>query len=523
VGPTEQSVLTRLTAFRGWFTLDAAVAVGAGDDLGPAEVTACLSRLVDSSLLQLEAHTDRYRMLGIVRQFCLQRARGTDGVDRARAAHSAYVARWCTEVGEGRHGIERGPFLQEMPDVVAAMEWARAHAPLDALRMCAGLATVRSALGHHVDLAETWSWLMAFDRDGEHAADWATAVAAWMSSATAIGIDVTPLRAAVADRLPEDRHRAWGWLQRGAAMGPAYRGDLAPISAYADRIVADQDDVETAIYVGFCAYMLALAGRLDECDRRLEQLRRVTRRQAARFCVDTVGNGVAAAILTSVARGDLPEASRQAAGPVPDDPSFSMTAAAAIAQVALLTEDSPLMQHAVEWSRRGTIPLLRFLPTQLECCRALLEGRVAEAADLAEQHWEEAASVPLSRVQARPVLDVALLAAGRADVVRAIAEEAVEVVDEMGDVPLLRAGLHLSRAQLALHEGRVDQVAEPARALLALATTAGFRLLAVDALELLAEVAVEPDGPGSRSQLLDAARRERTALDYRFSIVPASA
>lgn len=520
VGPTEQSVLTRLTAFRGWFTLDAATAVGAGDEIGPAEVVACLSRLVDSSLLQLEPSTNRYRLLGTVRQFCLQRARGTDEVDRARAAHSAYVARWCTEVGDGRHGIERGPFLREMPDVVAAMEWARAHAPFDALRMCAGLASVRSALGHHADLAKTWSWLMAFDRDGPHAAEWATAVAAWMSSATAIGIDVSPLPAAVAARLPPDRRRAWGWLERGAAMGPAYRGDLAPIGAYADRIVADEDDVESAIYVGFCAYMLALAGHLDECDRRVEQLRRVTRRQRARFCVDTVGNGVAATILTAVARGELREATQEAAGPVPDDPSFAMTAAAAIAQVALLTGDQSLMQHAVGWSRRGTIPLLRFLPVQLECCRALLEGRRVEAADLAEQHWKEAASVPLSRVQARPVLDAALLAAGRADVVRAVTDEAGEIVSEMGDAPLLHAGLHQSRAQLALHDGRPELVAEHARELLALASASGFRLLEVDALELLAAVAVEPDGPHSRAQLEKAARQKRASLGYRFSMCP---
>jgi hypothetical protein len=305
-------------------------------------------------------------------------------------------------------------------------------------------------------------------------------------------------------------------------MGPAYRGDLVPISAYADRIVADQDDVESAVYVGFCAYMLALAGRLDDSHRRVEQLRRVTHRQRAQFCVDTVGNGVAAAILTSVARGDLPEAARRSSGPVPDDPAFAMTAAAAIAHVALLTEDRPLMRHAVGWSRRGTIPLLRYLPIQLECCRALLDGRRDEAADLAEQHWKEAALVPLSRVQARPVLDVALLAAGRAEVVRAVIDEAADVVAEMGDVPLVHAGLHQSRALLALHDGRPDLVAEHARELLALATAGGFRLLAVDALELLAAVAVEPDGPESRSQLLRAARRERTALGYRRSMLPPS-
>ena len=252
----------------------------------------------------------------------------------------------------------------------------------------------------------------------------------------------------------------------------------------------------------------------------MQQLHQVTRRQQARFCVDTVGNGVAAAILTAIARGDLQDAARHAAGPVPDDPAFSMTAAAAIAHVALATEDRALMNHAVAWSQSGTIPVLRFLPTQIECCRALLDGRLADAAALAEQHWTEAAPVPLSQVQARPVLDRALLAAGRADLVRAITDEAVGIVAEMGDVPLLHAGLNHSRAQLALHDGRPDLVAEHARQLLALATAAGFRLLAVDALELLAAVAVERDGPGSKTQLEDAARQQRTTIGYRFSTVP---
>ncbi len=519
VGAADRSLLTRLATFRGSFTLDAALAVGASGEREPDEVLVALSRLVDSSLLQLADASGRYRMLSTVRQFCVRRARGSADLEQARAAHCTYVARWCTEVGDGRHGIERGLFLRDMPDVVAAMAWARKRAPLDALQMCAGLASVRSALGYHADLTETWAWLMAFDRGGPHAAAWATAVAALMASATAIGADITGLADAVAARLPVEDRRARGWLERGAAMLPAYRGDLVPIGAYADRIVADEDDVESSIYVGFCAYMLALTGQLDECDRRVDQLRRVTRRQRARFEVDTVGNGFAAAILTSTTRGDLRGAARLAGGAVPDDPAFSMTAAAAIAHVGLFAVDPTLLQRAVDWSRRGTIPILRFLPTLIACCGALLDDDVLEAADLAERYWHEAAPVPVSRVHAVPVLTVALLAAGRAHVLNTVTTDAAELVAEMGDAPLLHAALHQSRAQLALHEGRAGAVAGHARELLDLATRSGFRLQAVDALELL--VAADRAGdPASRLQLEEAARRERATLGYRFSMLP---
>ena len=520
IGAAERSVLTRLATFRGWCTLDAAVAVGGGDDLSPDDVVAALSRLVDSSLLQLDDTSGRYRMLSTVRQFCLQRARGTPEVDRALAAHAAYLARWCTEVGDGQHGIERGPFLREMPDVVAAMEWAREHAPLDALRMCAGLASVRSALGHLGALGDTWAWLMAFDRDGEYAAEWATAVAALLSSATGLLADTTGIVDAVIDRLPSDRRRARGWLTRGAAMVPAYRGDLAPISAYADEIVAAEDDMESSIYVGFCAYMLALCGRLDECDRRVDQLRRVTRRRQARFCVDTVGNGFAANVLASMTRGDLRAAARHAVGPVPDDPAFSMTAAAAIGQVGVVARDPMLLQVAVDWARRGTIPVLRFLPTLIDFFRALLERDVDKAADLAEQYWEEAVVVPVSRVQPLPLLTGALLAAARTDSVRAMTDETADLVATMGTVPLLHAALHQSRGLLALDEGDPDAVATHARDLLDLATVSGFRLQIIDALELLATTAEANEGSASRLQLLHGARRERASIGYRFSMLP---
>jgi hypothetical protein len=71
-----------------------------------------------------------------------------------------------------------------------------------------------------------------------------------------------------------------------------------------------------------------------------------------------------------------------------------MTAAAAIAHVGLCAVDPTLLQRAVDWSRRGTIPILRFLPTFIACCGALLDDDVLEAADLAERYWHEAAPVP---------------------------------------------------------------------------------------------------------------------------------
>lgn len=276
--------------------------------------------------------------------------------------------------------------------------------------------------------------------------------------------------------------------------------------------------MECSIYVGFCAYMLALCGRLEEADRRIAQLRHLTRRQQSRFCVDTVGNGFAADVLVSMYRGDLRGAARRAGGPVPDDPAFAMTAAAAIGQVGLLTLDPTLLQVAAGWAQRGTIPLLRFLPTLLECCRALLDSDIVEAADLAERYWDEAAVVPVSRVQPLPVLTVALLAAGRDGAARAVADEAADLVAGMAAAPVLQAAVHQSRAQLAHHEGNDHAVVRSARELLDVGVASGLRLHVIDAQELLDTVADPLDELVTESKQ-EVARRERANIGYRFSML----
>jgi hypothetical protein len=148
-----------------------------------------------------------------------------------------------------------------MPDLVAAMEWARNHAPRLAFEMCVGLATVRSALGHHSNLVGTWSWLLSLDRgtahdvdeDDEWSAQWAAAVAATMAAATAHWLDVGAVADEVSRLLPIDACRARGWLARGAAMVPAYRGHVGPILAHIEDARERGGDLELCIYGGFAA------------------------------------------------------------------------------------------------------------------------------------------------------------------------------------------------------------------------------------------------------------------------------
>ena len=161
--------------------------------------------------------------------------------------------------------------------------------------------------------------------------------------------------------------------------------------------------------------MLALMGRLDECDPLLEQLRRLTRRHDTQFSVDSVGNGYAAAIVSEMIHGDLGFARHRSRRPVPVDPAFSVTSAATLAHASLLSSDPETMERALEWATRGSFPLLQFLAPFTKCCRARLDGAVGEAADLAGEFWDEALAVPVWRLFALPLVNSALIAAGRVD------------------------------------------------------------------------------------------------------------
>ncbi len=71
---TERSVLRRLSAFVDGFTLDAAENVCADEALDTYAVLDVLTNLVDKSLVQLDEHASRYRLLETIRHYALDRA-----------------------------------------------------------------------------------------------------------------------------------------------------------------------------------------------------------------------------------------------------------------------------------------------------------------------------------------------------------------------------------------------------------------------------------------------------------------
>lgn len=515
IDPIEQQMLVALAVFRAPFDIDAARAVagalGAGD-----EADDLIRRLNDVGLVQMDDDSGLYRLLHTLRQFCLELDDiAFPGRELVVAAHARFFARWCAEVRAGEHGIEHRSVLRRMPDVVAAIAWARTNEPRTALRMCSDLAPVRSALGHGADFDVTWQWLLSFEAE-ERDSDWAAAVAGLLDTAAGRCFDTAPVAEQLRNQTVAGQGRARAWLERSAAMAPAYGGRPSEIQSYSRRLLDCGDDVEASFYVGFAAYMLVLMGRLGESDQLLEQLRRLTRQHHTRFSVDSVGNGYAAAITAETIRGDLRSACGRARRPVPVDPAFSMPSAAALAHAALLSSDTETMERALEWSTQGSSLLWEFLTPFANCCGALLAGAVGEAADLAQEFWDGALSVPVWRLFGLPLVSGALIGAGRVDAAVAITDRAAASLADMAPAPLLTTALHLAQSRVALVRGDLAAAENAATAALCAAQLHRLPLAAVDALELRAAVSERSGVTVDSTLLAEGVRAERERLAYRF-------
>ena len=517
INSAEQQMLLALAVFQCPFDVEAAEAItdsiqacdGADDVVGA---------LADVGLLQFDDDRQWFRMLHTVRQFCLERVSDDGGRDLLESARARYFADWCEQVGAGSAGIDRRPFVTRMPDVAAAMTWARQNDRLVAYRICVGLAAVRSTLGHNAELVATWQWLMEIDVEERDPA-WAEAVAGLLSTATGYMLDTVRAEGLALAELPAGPSRARSWLERGRAMVPAYWGRPERIQSYVNGLSEPEDDLEASIYVGFASYMHALTGQLDECDPLLERLRRLTRRHATTLCIESIGNGYAAAIVVDTLRGDLDLALDRGRRPVPTDTAFSITAAAALAHAALLARDQASMERALAWAGQGSIPILRFLTPFIACCAALLENRVEESADLAEDFWDQASQVPLWQVFALPLVNIALIESGRSEIATARSQQAAALLDGMSSPPLPTTSLHLAWAQIALAAGDGEDAERTALEALASARHAGLQLATIDALELVVE-ASQRQGVRTQSFRMQEAAAERKRLDYRFSMVP---
>ncbi|MDQ4126390.1 MAG: LuxR C-terminal-related transcriptional regulator [Actinomycetota bacterium] len=169
----ERTLFGRLSVFAGGFTLEAAEAVGAGDDVEEGEVLDLLSGLADKSMVATEpspgsGDAPRYRMLEPVRQYGLERLEEGGEAETTRRQHARHFLELAEEAEPELRRTRQAEWLErletEHDNLRAALSWAleRREAELG-LRLGAALGEFWSLRGY---LSEGRRWLEAVLKSG---------------------------------------------------------------------------------------------------------------------------------------------------------------------------------------------------------------------------------------------------------------------------------------------------------------------------------------------------------------------
>jgi len=159
----EQALFRRLAVFAGGFTLEAAEAVGAGDQVPGDDVLELLAQLLAKSLL-VAAGTDRevrYGMLETVRQYSQERLDASTDAAAAQERHQRYYVEFAEAAEPHLEGPEQLVWLDrietEHDNLRAALAWGAGHGDAEPmLRLCAALWWFWYVRGYH---SEGRRWL----------------------------------------------------------------------------------------------------------------------------------------------------------------------------------------------------------------------------------------------------------------------------------------------------------------------------------------------------------------------------
>ncbi len=126
---SERALLRRLSVFAGGFGLEAAQAVGAGEQTDEMDVLELLGYLVDKSMVLLEKHGGvvRYRLLETVRDYARAKLVEAGEADAARRQHGSFFLRLVEDAEPELRAAHQVAWLDrlevEHDNLRAALEW----------------------------------------------------------------------------------------------------------------------------------------------------------------------------------------------------------------------------------------------------------------------------------------------------------------------------------------------------------------------------------------------------------------
>jgi predicted ATPase/class 3 adenylate cyclase len=123
----ERELFRRLAVFAGSWTLEAAEWVGAGGDLDEKDVLSLLTRLVEKSLVTMDAEGGRYRFLESVRQYAQEKLSESGEEGAARSRHLAFLHGLAEKANAALEGPHQGTLLARLDlegeNILTAHSW----------------------------------------------------------------------------------------------------------------------------------------------------------------------------------------------------------------------------------------------------------------------------------------------------------------------------------------------------------------------------------------------------------------
>jgi|UPI000836038F predicted ATPase/DNA-binding winged helix-turn-helix (wHTH) protein len=125
----ERTILRRLAAFVGHFTIEAALAVASCERLDQSHVLEVIESLVAKSMVAVHpcGGAMHYRLLATTRAYVLERSADDAELAKLSVRHAAYCRCWLEQTGAAwptlSNALERAPYLAGLGDVRAALDW----------------------------------------------------------------------------------------------------------------------------------------------------------------------------------------------------------------------------------------------------------------------------------------------------------------------------------------------------------------------------------------------------------------
>lgn len=160
LSPAEKTLFSRLSVFRGSWTLQEAVGICCGHCLESKDIPSLLDRLVSASLVQVNRHAERgkaYRFLETVRDYARVKLRESGEEEMLQRQHRDWFLVWAEQGEPSLWGAEAPEWMEQVEtnynDIWSAMEWCR-DTPQEAqcgLRLWAAIVSFYDLKGHVAD------------------------------------------------------------------------------------------------------------------------------------------------------------------------------------------------------------------------------------------------------------------------------------------------------------------------------------------------------------------------------------